>query len=683
MKTCESRRRIFYFLLFAVFGFSHAINAKNTYAPPADVRGDDILQRCRDAVKKAQEIKEEIYQQGESRDQQQQQPLTNESLTLYNELLILMSDILSEASLISQVHPNEPIRKDAETCEQEASKFMTDISLDNAVYQALSSTNTHALDDEGLRMLEQTLRDFAQSGVDKDEETRNRIKALKEELVTVSQEFNQNISNDRFYIELSDAKDLEGLPADYIESHKQPDGKYRITTSYPDYVPFMKYAKNDAARKELRFKYLNRGEKNGPVLDAMIKKRAELARLLNYDSYANYIVEDKMIKNAHAIYAFIDRVSNIAKPGADREYQELLNFKKQIDENADRVEGHESGYLEEGYKKAQFGFDSQEARSYFAYDRVRDGLLKITGELFNIRYEKVEDAPVWHESVDTYDVFDDEGKLGRIYLDMHPRDGKYSHAAQFTVRNGLKDRQYPEGALVCNFPDPKNGDGTALMEHSDVTTFFHEFGHLLHHIFAGNQKWVAFSGVATEWDFVEAPSQLLEEWAWSPDVLARFALHVETNEPIPTELVNKMRAAEEFGKAIAARQQMFYAALSVNYYDRDPETFDPMELLKELQAKYSYYPYEEGTHFIYNFGHLDGYSAMYYTYMWSLVLAKDMFEPFKQNGLMNTDVAARYRDYVLKPGGTKDAAVLVEDFLGRPFQFDAFEKWLTEPAMNF
>jgi thimet oligopeptidase len=207
------------------------------------------------------------------------------------------------------------------------------------------------------------------------------------------------------------------------------------------------------------------------------------------------------------------------------------------------------------------------------------------------------------------------------------------------------------------------------MDHDQVVTFFHEFGHLLHHVMAGNQKWIRFSGVSTEWDFVEAPSQLFEEWAWDPQVLQRFT-------KIPTELVTRMRAADEFGKGIDARQQMFYAAMSLQYYRKDPSSFEPLELLKTLQAKYSHFPYVEGNHFNLSFGHLVDYSAMYYTYMWSKVIAKDLLTPFKQGGMLNTEAARRYRHMILEQGGSKDANELVNDFLGRPYQFDAFREWL-------
>lgn len=640
------------------------------YSPPPDLSGKDLEKRCDENIRKASEIKAALQQSmGEH---------SNQALYLYNEIGVILSPSLNEAGLLREVHPDASVRKEAENCEQKASQFFTELSLDNQIYQALLASDESSLDKEGQRMLKVTLRDFKRSGVDQDITTRLRIKELRDELVLLSQAFGENIRKNTFYIELKDKKELDGLPEDYITSHLDTDGVYRISTDYTDYTPFMEYAKNASARKELRFKYLNRGEGNGEVLKTLIKKRDELAHLLNYRSYAEYITEDKMIKNPEAVSRFIDQIADLAKEGADAEYNALLNFKREKDPSATGIEAHENAFLQEAYKNAHYQFNSQEVRPYFSYTLVRDGLLNLTSQLFGIYYVPVRDAKVWHDSVESYDVFDQTGKIGRIYLDMFPRENKYSHAAQFPVISGLSDRQYPEGALVCNFPNPAD-DGIALMEHSQVQTFFHEFGHLIHHIFAGKHQWLAFSGVATEWDFVEAPSQLLEEWAWSPEVLKTFARHYQTGEVIPLSVVQKMKAADEFGKALAARQQMFYASLSLNYYHLDPNSFDLMGLLKELQQRYSYTPYEEGTHFNYSFGHLDGYSAIYYTYMWSLSLAKDLFSPFKEYGLLNPDIAKHYRNTILAPGGSKDANTLVEDFLGRPFQFEAFEKWLSAP----
>jgi thimet oligopeptidase len=261
--------------------------------------------------------------------------------------------------------------------------------------------------------------------------------------------------------------------------------------------------------------------------------------------------------------------------------------------------------------------------------------------------------------------------IGRIHLDLHPRANKFNHAAMFTLANGVAGRQQAEGVLVCNFP-------RGLMEHRDVVTLFHEFGHLVHHVLGGGQRWARFSGVATEWDFVEAPSQLLEEWAWDATVLAGFATD-DSGTPIPADLVGRMRKAEDFARGFQARTQMFYAALSYDFHQQPPADGAALTTRsRELQAAYSMVTPLPDSHFHTSFGHLDGYSSGYYTYMWSLVIAKDLFSAFDRDDMLDTEVAARYRDRILAQGGRKDAADLVEDFLGRPFGFDSFAEWLSE-----
>jgi thimet oligopeptidase len=315
-------------------------------------------------------------------------------------------------------------------------------------------------------------------------------------------------------------------------------------------------------------------------------------------------------------------------------------------------------------------------RRYFDFAKVRAGLLDVTGRLFGLRYDEVQDAATWHEDVTAYDVrsAEEDGAelLGRIYLDLHPRPGKYSHAAQFDLVPGIADRQLAEGVLVCNF-------SRGLMQHSDVVTLFHEFGHLVHHVLAGRHAWARFSGVSTEWDFVEAPSQMLEEWAWDADVLQTFATDAD-GQPIPRELVDKMRAADEFGKGFSARVQMFYAAVSYYLHQQVPD--DLTAKVQELQGKYDLFAYIPDTHFQASFGHLEGYGSGYYTYMWSLVIAKDMFSAFDRANMFDTAVAHRYRDRILVPGGSRDAADLVTDFLGRPYDFNAFEAWLNKAPVG-
>jgi thimet oligopeptidase len=377
-----------------------------------------------------------------------------------------------------------------------------------------------------------------------------------------------------------------------------------------------------------------------------------------------------MIKSSQNAQDFIDKVSSLASPRAQQEYKVLLKRLQKIDPKATRVADWQKIYLEQLIKKEEYKVDAQKIRQYFPFAKVQQGIFDLTQTMFGVTI-KPWATEVWDPSVQAFEIWDGSNVIGRFYLDLHPRDGKYKHAAQFSIINGVAGLQLPEAALVCNFPGGDNPN--ALMEHDDVQTFLHEFGHLLHNIFAGDHKRIAFSGVKTEWDFVEAPSQMLEEWVWDAGTLASFARN-DKGEVIPPELVKKMRAGRDFGHGLWTKHQLFYAALSLNIYNKDPATFDLDNIMGDIQATYSPFGYVDGTHFYASFGHLNGYSAIYYTYMWSLVIASDMFSEFEKEGLRNPVVAQRYRNAVLAPGGTKDAEDLVADFLGRPFSFDAFAK---------
>jgi thimet oligopeptidase len=526
---------------------------------------------------------------------------------------------------------------------------------------------------------EKALRDFRLAGVDKDEATRNRIRALREELVLIGQEFSRNIRDDKRTVIVSDVKELEGLPADYIERHKPgADGKITLTIDYPDALPVFSYAKNESLRRRMYTAYNNRAyPKNMAVLDRLVAKRHELANLLGFKTWADYITADKMVASSANANAFIDRIVKASAERAGREYQILLKRKQQDVPDAKAVNAWETTYYSELVRKANYDFDTQSVRPYFTYDRVKQGVLDVTGRLFGVTFKQIKDAPVWDKSVECYEMFENGKLVGRFYLDMHPREGKYNHAAQFGVRTGVAGKQIPEAVLVCNFPGGIEND-PGLMEHDDVVTFFHEFGHLLHTLFAGRHKWIGVGGISTEQDFVEAPSQMLEEWTWDAPTLQSFARHYKTNEPIPVELVKQMRRAAEFGEGLRVRRQMVYARLSLSVYDRAPKEVNTDALVKQITEQYQPFPFVEETHFQTAFGHLDGYSAVYYTYMWSLVIAKDMFSQFDRANLLAPNVARRYREMVLAPGGSKPAAKLVEDFLGRPFNFAAWQKWLNE-----
>ena len=638
---------------------------------PEKSAADAFLEECRQGLEAARALLPTI------KDAEGERTLDS-TLVPYNDLLIGVSQSAALAGLYSEVHPDEKIRDAARTCEQEVSAFVTELQLDRGLYDALAAVDTAALDPEAKRFVEHTLRDFRRAGVDKDQATRDRIKQINEETTKLGQQFSKNIAEDVRWVEVADEARLAGMPKDYIDAHRTADGTFRISTDYPDYNPLMMYAEDDELRKELYVKFRSRGDAgNEQILQELLILRAEQAQLLDYAHWADYITEDKMMKSGKRAAEFIERVHKLARKRAAKDYAQLLRQLKKTDKKATKVEDWQKTWLETQVKKDQYMVDSQEVRAYFPFAPVLDGLLDITSTIYDIQYVPAADATTWHEDVKVYDVMRGEDKLGRIYLDMHPREGKYKHAAQFTLKDGVAGKQLPEGVLVCNFPNPRT-DAPALMEHDDVVTMFHEFGHLMHHVLGGHHSWIRQSGVATEWDFVEAPSQMFEEWAWSHETLARFARHHETGKTIPEDLVAKMRKADKFGLGTQIVQQMFYASISLGFHTADPMKLDQLAEVKRLQKKYTPFDYVEGTRFHASFGHLVGYSAMYYTYMWSLVIAKDLLTPFQKKGLMDTATTRKYRDAILVPGGTEDAAVLVKDFLGRDFDFKAFEKFLRD-----
>jgi len=597
------------------------------------------------------------------------------ALDEYDSAVALLADASARASLARSVHPDEAMRDAAASCETEVEKATTELTLNRAIYDRMASLTIATADAATKHYVQKTLRDFRRAGVDKDDATRARIRTLRDELVKLGQQFDENIASDVRTLEV-DPTDLDGLPEDFKRSHPvQPNGKVRLTTNNTDYQPFLTYSTSATARAAIWKLYRQRAHpKNVTVLKGMLEARQELATLLGFPTWADYITGDKMIGTKQNVSDFIDRIVKAADTRMKSDYAALLARRQRDVRGAAAVDAWDSSYYQEKVKAEQYNFDSQSVRPFFEYSRVKTGVMDITSRMFGITYRPVKDAAVWHADVDVYDVLEGTTLLGRIYLDMFPRDNKYKHYAQFTLTNGKSGRTLPEGVLVCNFPRP--GAEPALMQHSDVETFFHEFGHLLHHVLGGHTRWAGIAGVATEWDFVEAPSQMLEEWVWTPETLQTFATHYKTGEPIPADLVKRMRAADEFGKGLFVRQQMFYASLSLQLHSREPKSIDMPKLVAEFQERLTPYRFVEDTYFEESFTHLNGYSAVYYTYMWSLVIAKDMFTVFNRAGLMNRDAALRYRSRVLEPGGSQPAADLVRHFLDRPYSFTAFEDWL-------
>jgi thimet oligopeptidase len=581
------------------------------------------------------------------------------------------------SNLMQEVHPEAAFRDRATALVQKASAAGTALSLNQGVYQALAKLDVSKADPATRYYVSRQLLEFRLAGVDKDDATRAQLKKLNDQLTQDQSTFERNLADDQRTVEVTDASELDGLPQDYIDRHKPgPDGKIRISTNYPDLYPLMTFAKSDALRRRMYLTAENRGyPKNRDVLMDMMQARYEIATTLGYPSWADYNAADKMTVNARTIADFIRQLDVTLRPLEEREFAVLLAEKRKTDPQATGIEAFESGYLGELVRRSQYDFNSQDMRPYLPYTQVRQGILDTAANLFHVSFRQELNAPAWAPSVETWDVIDHGQAVGRFYLDMHPRPGKYTHDATFQILDGVKGKQLPEAALVCNLPEPTATD-PGLMDYDDVVTFFHEFGHLMHHILGGQQQWAGISGMSMEMDFVEAPSQMLEEMIHSHQVLAAFARNYKTGEPIPAELVARMNRASAYGRAMWVAAQDSYSAISFDIYKTKPQavnldaiTFDDLrdyQLITQLPEAHMYAAFD----------HLAGYSSAYYTYMWDKVIAEDFFAQFDPGNPLAGDTPMRYRRTVLEPGGSMPAADLVKDFLGRPQNMDAFRRWL-------
>jgi thimet oligopeptidase len=587
-------------------------------------------------------------------------PTVEDYLDALNATLVSATNMIYAGSVLAAVHPDEAVRDAGDACNQALTPVISDYSLSRPIYERLAAVELADADADTRRFVEKQLQDFRLAGVDRDDATRARIKELQDEMTRVGQEFDRNINDAVAYLELDAPEQLAGLPQDYIDAHPPgEDGKIRISTQYPDLFPFMNYAESDELRRQMSVLYTNRAyPENEALLMELLALRYEFAQLLGFENYAHWVTADKMVGSPQRVQGFLDELSGYTAEPQEREYAMLLARLREDRPDAERVDSWQNGFLQEKISAEDFQVDSKEVRQYFNYQATRDGILRLVQDLFSVQIKPWATAS-WHQDVEAYELWDDDRLIGRFFLDMHPREGKYQHAAVAPIRSGISGQQVPLATLMCNFPR-----GSELMQHSQVVTFLHEFGHLIHFLFAGGHRWSGVSGISTEWDFVEAPSQMLEEWVWDYDTISQFARNAE-GEVMPEALLDRMIAARDFGLGMGTRRQLSLAAMSLGIYNRDPEGLDLKAFTDEMTRQYTKFePLPEGN-FYAAFGHLNGYSAIYYTYQWSLAIASDLFTRFQQEGLRNVETAGEYREKILEPGGARPAAELVTDFLGR------------------
>ncbi len=598
----------------------------------------------------------------------------------FDDVLLELASAGEFPYLMGVAHPQAAVREAAKSCEPKSDAFQTSLWLDADVASVIKgyAKKGDKLDGERARLLADVLRDFRRNGLELALEKQTRLRELNEQITKKGQEFNSNIGASTEWIEVL-PKELEGLPKEYVASHKANDkGKVRITTDYPDYFPFITYGKNRKLALELYVKFTNRGGKqNVRLLEELLALRSEKAKLLGYESWADYAIEPRMAKSRKNVRAFLDNLTAALKEPMKAELEELRKEHQRLGgKKSDVLYPADRYYLEDKVRKAKYNFDSQALSEYFEISAVKKGLMDITARMYELEYREVP-AAAWHPDVTAYEVYAKGEKIGKFYLDLYSRADKYKHAAMFGVRTAkrLSDGQWqqPMAALVCNFPKSEGGQ-PGLMSHDEVVTFFHEFGHVLHQLLTRSEL-AMYSGSNAVRDFVEAPSQMFEEWAWSREVLDMFARHYKTGEKIPEAMFTSMTKARSFGLALGTQRQLFLASLDLELHAR-ATPFDTTKVVEEVQGKVDVFPYVKGTHFQSSFGHLISYDAGYYGYQWALSLSRDVLTRFRKEGLLNTTTAAAWRTEVLAKGGGEDERTMISRFLGRAPSHDAYFAYL-------
>ena len=605
------------------------------------------------------------------------------TLRLYDEAINQLTLAGNNAFLLYSLADAANLRDKAQALTNKINSAATDLSLNQKVYAALAAVPLPSNDPATRHYLERTLLQYRLSGVDKDEDTRKQIRALQDKISDLTLTFGRNVADGTLKITATRAE-LDGLPDDYIARHKPAaDGAYTLTTDEPDVKPVLNFAADAGLRRRVYLAYSTRAyPKNTQVLRDLLATRQQLATILGYPHFADLNTADTMIGSAANIVHLIDQVDEVSRPAAGREYSAMLAFAQQKQTGLTSLTQSDKDYWHEQYRRAKYNFDAQVVRPYFPYAAVQAGILSTAARLFHVSFKPVKDAIVWDPSVDTFDVFDaapgNEGKLlGRIYLDMHPREGKDKWFSAGPVVPGIAGRQIPEGMLICNFSGGTAGD-PGLMEYNEVVTFFHEFGHLMHHILGSQGQWSGAGGFNVESDFVEAPSQMLEEMFHDTAILQSFGKHYQTGEILPASLIARMNAASAYGRASDLQWFLQFSTYALELHNQAPDGLDFDALWTADTKRFSPFTPVDGIHYYASFIHLEGYASNLYTYLLDKVIAIDFFAQFDKHNLLDGPTAMRYRRSVLEPGASKPASELVRDFLGRPQGMDAIRNWMNE-----
>jgi len=585
---------------------------------------------------------------------------------------------------LNSAETNPELQKLAQEISPLLSEFGNDITLNEELFQRIKSVydrkSTLTLTKEQEMLLDKKFKGFSRNGANLIGDKKEKLRAIDAELSTLKLKFGENVlaETNNFELHLTDEKDLDGLPegekeaASSLAKDKEKDG-WLITLAYPSYIPFMKYATNRELRKKIALAAGSQCFKkdefnNEEVVLKIAKLRFDRAQLLGYKTHADFVLEERMAGSSEKVTSFLNDMLKKALPFAKKEIVELEQFAKDLD-GIDRLEKWDSAFYSEKLKTKKYNLDDEKLKPYFQLDKVLDGAFQVAEKLFGLTFKKVDDIEVYHSDVKTYEVYSDEKELKAIfYADFHPREGKRNGAWMTSfkgqmIKDGKNDR--PHISNVCNFTKP-TPTKPSLLTFNEVTTLFHEFGHGLHGILA-NTTYPSLSGTSVYWDFVELPSQVLENWCFEKECLDLFAKHYETGESIPIEYIEKIKESANFLEGIATVRQLSFGLLDMSWHGVDPNAIKSVKE-NELKSfeKTSLYPDVKENCMSVSFSHIfpGGYSSGYYSYKWAEVLDADAFELFQERGIFDRVTGKAFEEHVLSKGGTEHPMELYKNFRG-------------------
>jgi len=592
---------------------------------------------------------------------------------------------------LNSAETNDEIQKIAQKVSPLLSEFSNDIRLNKKLFKRLKALyeikNDLNLTPEQNMLLDKKHKSFSRNGANLADDKKQKLREIDKKLSKLTLKFGENVlaETNNYELLITNPKDLTGLPDGEIEAAKHlADSKNKkgwlFTLDYPSYIPFMKYADNRELRKTLSLAFGSKGFKNDTLDNQqnvlkISKLRFQRAKILGYKTHAHYVLEERMAKTPEKVGAFLHELLEKAKPAALKELKTLEKFAKELD-GISRLEKWDSAYYSEKLKQKLFDLDDEKLKPYFNLENVIDGVFIIAHKLYGLTFQKSTDIDTYHEDVLTYKVLDYNGDLVSIfYADFFPRPGKRngawmtSYKPQY-IKNGVNER--PHISIVCNFTKPTKSK-PSLLSFNEVTTLFHEFGHALHGMLA-NTKYPSISGTSVYWDFVELPSQILENWCYEKESLELFARHYQTGELIPMELIKKIKDSSTFQEGMQTLRQISFALLDMSWHGLDPTKIKDVKSheLKAFEGTQLYPDVAENCMST-SFSHIfqGGYSSGYYSYKWAEVLDADAFELFKEKGVFNPVIAKSFKENVLCKGGTEDPMVLYKRFRGQEPNPDA------------